>query len=253
MPLSTRSDCLRSASKSLWGVSHLPGSEESPQDDVALRAVLFDMDGTLVASDGVWDQAMTEMAAAHGGELPPDFFVRSVGLAVSEALLLAHELLGLSDEHLDRNLSWVLDRARMLLDEAPPLWFDGARELVRAVRTAGLHTGLVTSSGRTHVEAALVETDRSWFDVIVSGDDVVAPKPSPEPYLRAADALGVEPGECAVVEDSAIGVASALAAGCRVVVVAPVTTACLTVGGIAAVDLDLLRSLQHGRPSAVQG
>ncbi|MFB9318616.1 HAD family hydrolase [Cryptosporangium minutisporangium] len=213
--------------------------------------MLFDMDGTLVASDGVWDQAMTELAAAHGGELPPEFFVRSVGLATSEALVIAHKVLGLSDDHLDGNLRWVQDRARMLLDEAPPPWFDGARELVRTVQAAGLHTGLVTSSGRAHVEAALVEADRSRFDVIVSADDVAALKPSPEPYRRAADTLGVTPAECAVVEDSAIGVASALAAGCRVVVVAPVTTACLTVGGIAAVDLDLLRSLQNGRPSTV--
>ena len=217
------------------------------------------MDGTLVASDGVWDQAMTELAAAYGGELPADFFVRTVGLAAVEAIGIAHQLLGLSDDHLDRDLQWLLDRARGLLDEAPPPWFDGARELVRAVRAAGLLTGLVTSSGREHVYAALAETDLRRFDTIVCGDDVLATKPNPEPYLRAADALGVDPAECAVVEDSAIGVASALAAGCRVVVVAPLgpentsTSACLTVGGIAEVDLELLRSLQHGRPSPVQG
>lgn len=211
------------------------------------------MDGTLVESDGVWDQAMTELAAAHGGELPADFFAQSVGLATAEAVANAHRALGLSAEHLDRDLAWLYARARSLFDEAPPEWFAGARELVRAVRAAGLFTGLVTSSGREHVFAALSEVDRRRFDVLVCGDDVVAPKPDPEPYLRAARTLGVEPAECAVVEDSAIGVASALAAGCRVVVVAPVTTACLTVGGIAEIDLAVLRSLQHGRPSAVQG
>ncbi|MFI5956975.1 HAD family hydrolase [Cryptosporangium sp. NPDC051539] len=234
-------------------MSHLPGSEESPQDDVALRAVLFDMDGTLVASDDVWDQAMAELAATHGGQLPPEFFVRSVGLATAEAMLIAHEVLGLPDDHLDRNLAWLQERALTLLAEEPPPWFDGARELVRTVRAAGLLTGLVTSSGREHVEAAIAATDRGRFDVIVCGDDVVTPKPSPEPYLRAARLLGVDPGACAVVEDSAIGVASAVAAGCRVVVVAPVTNACLNADGIGAVDLDLLRSLHHGRPSPVQG
>lgn len=217
------------------------------------------MDGTLVASDGVWDQAMTELAAAYGGRLPADFFVRSVGLATVEAIASAHQALGLSGDHLDRDLRWLLDRVLGLLDEAPPPWFDGARDLVRAVRADGLLTGLVTSSGRQHVHAALAETDRRWFDIIVSGDDVRAPKPSPEPYLRAAEALGVDPAECAVIEDSAIGVASALAAGCRVVVVDPAawestsTSGCLTVGGIAEIDLELLRSLQHGRPSPVQG
>ena len=207
------------------------------------------MDGTLVASDAVWDRAMTELASAHGGALPAEFFVSSIGLPTAEAMALAHRTLGISDDHLDGNLRWINDRVRALLDEEPPPWFDGARELVRTVQRAGLLTGLVTSSYRTHVEAALPEPDRARFDVIVTGDDVGALKPSPEPYLRAADLLGVDPSDCAVVEDSAIGAASALAAGCNVVVVAPVTSACLTVGGIAEVDLALLGSLQHSRPS----
>ncbi|MFG1923947.1 HAD family hydrolase [Cryptosporangium sp. NPDC048952] len=216
--------------------------------------MLFDMDGTLVASDAVWDRALTELAAAHGGQLSADFFVQIVGLATVEAIAIAHEALGLSgDQLLERDLQWLHDRVLDLFDETRPPWFDGARDLVSAVRAAGLGTGLVTSSGREHVNAALAETDRHRFDVIVCGDDVAAPKPSPEPYLSAAAALGVDPAECAVVEDSAIGVASALAAGCRVVGVTPVTSDCVTVGGIAEVDLDLLRSLQHGRPSTIQG
>ena len=239
----------------------MPGSDESPQEDaaLALRAVLFDMDGTLVASDAVWDRAMKELATAHGGALPAEFFVRSIGLPTAEAIALAHQALGLSDDRLDENLRWINDRVLTLLGQEPPPWFEGARELVRTVRRAELLTGLVTSSHRAHVEAALGEADRAGFDTIVTGDDVVALKPSPEPYLRAAGLLGVDPAECAVVEDSAIGAASALAAGCRVVVVAPiapVTTlarAFLTVGGIAEIDLALLRSLQHDRPSAVQG
>ncbi|GAA0261652.1 HAD family phosphatase [Cryptosporangium japonicum] len=215
--------------------------------------MLFDMDGTLVASDGVWDQAMTELATAYGGRLPAEFFDRSIGLAAAEAMVIAHEELGLPDDDLPDNLRWVHNRVLTLLSVTPPRWFEGARELVRTVRHSGLLTGLVTSSSREHVDAALAEADRHRFDVIVSGDDVVRPKPEAEPYLRAAGQLGVAPGECAVVEDSAIGVASALAAGCRVVVVTPVSDECLTVGGIAEVDLDLLRSLQHGRPSPVQG
>ena len=219
--------------------------------------MLFDLDGTLVASDGVWDQAMAELAAEHGGRLPSEFFARSVGLATAEAIAIVHEVLGLPDGNLDRDLRWVHERVRALLDDVPLPWFHGARELVRSVRASGLLTGLVTSSERAHVEAALALADRTRFDVIVCGDDVVAPKPSPEPYLLAADLLGVAPAECAVVEDSAIGVASALAAGCRPVAVTPVASRAGSpypvVAAIAEVDLDLLRSLQHHRPSTVQG
>ena len=219
--------------------------------------MLFDLDGTLVASDGVWDQAMAELAAEHGRRLPSAFFARSVGLALADAIAIAHEVLELPAGHFDRDLRWVQDRARALLGAAPPPWFRGARELVSGVRAAGLLTGLVTSSGRAHVEAALTAADRARFDVIVCGDEVAAPKPSPEPYLRAAGLLGVTPAECAVVEDSTTGVASALAAGCRPVVVAPATvpagSAYPVVGAIAQVDLALLRSLQHGRPTPIQG
>lgn len=219
--------------------------------------MLFDLDGTLVASDGVWDQAMVELAAAHGRRLPSTFFAQSVGLSVADAIAIAHEVLQLPAGHFDRDLRWVQDRARALLGAAPPPWFHGARELVRDVRAAGLLTGLVTSSGRAHVEAALTAADRSRFDVIVCGDEVTAPKPNPEPYLRAASLLGVAPAECAVVEDSVAGVASALAAGCRPVVVAsaavPAGSGYPVVETIAQVDLAMLRSLQHGRPTPIQG
>lgn len=210
------------------------------------------MDGTLVASDGVWDQALAELAADHGGRLPAEFFAEIVGLPTAEAVALVHRTLGVPEGHLDRDLMWVHDRVHERLEKAPPAWFRGARELVLSVRASGLLTGLVTSSGRTTVEVALSATDRASFDVIVCGDDVRALKPSPEPYLRAAAALGLQPAECAVVEDSRSGVISALAAGCRLVVVAsvaPVTPAgdvrYPVVGAIAEVDVDLLRSLQH--------
>jgi HAD superfamily hydrolase (TIGR01509 family) len=223
----------------------------------ALAAVLFDLDGTLIASDDLWDEAVAELADGYGERLPPDFAARSVGIATAEAIAIAYDFWGMRHERIRADLRWVSERVRILLLEKPPPWLPGARELVREVGAAGLRTGLVTSSERKHVEAALTDEDRARFDVIVCADDVTALKPDPEPYRHAASRLGLRASECAVVEDSAAGVASALAAGCQPVVVvsaahAPADGAYPIDTGIAGVGVTLLRSLGAAGPAAAR-
>jgi HAD superfamily hydrolase (TIGR01509 family) len=94
----------------------------------------------------------------------------------------------------------------------------GARELLASVAEAGLPHALVTSSERRFAEAVLASTGMR-FDAVVCADDVTATKPDPEPYLLAAKLVGVPPGDCFALEDSPNGVASAEAAGCRVIAV----------------------------------
>jgi HAD superfamily hydrolase (TIGR01509 family) len=88
------------------------------------------------------------------------------------------------------------------------------------VRASGVPMALVTSTERSLTEVALDTIGRDLFDVTVCGDEVDGlNKPLPEPYLRAARLLGVEASSCVAVEDSPTGVAAAVAAGCRVLVV----------------------------------
>ena len=94
----------------------------------------------------------------------------------------------------------------------------GARELLAEVAAAGLPHALVTSSERRFMDAVLARTGLR-FDVLVCADDVSATKPDPEPYLLAAKLLGADPAGCFALEDSPNGVASAEAAGCRVIAV----------------------------------
>jgi HAD superfamily hydrolase (TIGR01509 family) len=94
----------------------------------------------------------------------------------------------------------------------------GARELLASVRELGLPHALVTSSERSFMEVVLASTGMR-FDALVCADDVSATKPDPEPYLLAAKLLGVDPGRCFALEDSPNGLASAEAAGCRVIAV----------------------------------
>jgi beta-phosphoglucomutase-like phosphatase (HAD superfamily) len=111
----------------------------------------------------------------------------------------------------------------------------------------GLPYALVTSSQRAFADAVLAATGMT-FPVIVSAEDVTASKPDPEPYLLAAKLLTVAPESCVALEDSPNGVASATAAGCRVVAVPslvpiPPAPGRVVVTSLAGVDLAMLREI----------
>jgi HAD superfamily hydrolase (TIGR01509 family) len=94
----------------------------------------------------------------------------------------------------------------------------GARELLAEVTAAGLPCALVTGSERRFMDAVLARTGLR-FDALVCAEDVSVTKPDPEPYLLAAKLLSTDPACCFALEDSPNGVASAEAAGCRVIAV----------------------------------
>ncbi|SEM13343.1 haloacid dehalogenase superfamily, subfamily IA, variant 3 with third motif having DD or ED [Blastococcus sp. DSM 46786] len=186
-----------------------------------LAAVLFDMDGTLVQTEEYWGEAMFELAASLGGRMSPEARARTVGTSMRHSMQVLHADLGIvrTEEQLQADARWVEDRVAELMGTGIP-WRPGARELVAAVRAAGLRTALVTTTPRRLADIVLgsiaADLGGSPFDVTVCGDEVPARKPDPAPYLQAAVALGVEPSACVVVEDSLVGVTSGLAAGMAV-------------------------------------
>jgi HAD superfamily hydrolase (TIGR01509 family) len=115
-------------------------------------------------------------------------------------------------------MSFLLDRMVELFHDALPL-MPGALEVVDGVRGLGVPTALVSSSYRVLVDAALDSLGPQRFDVSLAGDEVTHGKPSPEPYLRACEMLGVAPARCVIVEDAMSGVESGEAAGATVVAV----------------------------------
>ena len=101
-------------------------------------------------------------------------------------------------------------RVRLQQDGVP--FRPGARELLRELRAAGVPTALVTMSLRRMAEDIVSLIGFDAFDVIVGGDDVERPKPFPDPYLQAADALGIDIADAVALEDSPTGLQSALSA-----------------------------------------
>ncbi|MFC0097380.1 HAD family hydrolase [Micromonospora marina] len=209
--------------------------------------MLFDMDGTLVDSEKLWDVALQELAAVYGGVLSEDARRAIVGTGMADAMRIVHDDLGQPERDVQESADWI--SARILdLFRTGLRWRPGALALLRAVRVAGIPTALVTSSGRPLVEVALDTLGRDSFDVVVCGDEVGAAKPHPEPYLTAARLLGVPVQRCVAIEDSPTGVASALAAGAAVLAV-PAEVPLAPADGVHQVesllgaDLELLAAL----------
>jgi HAD superfamily hydrolase (TIGR01509 family) len=218
---------------------------------VTIAAVLFDMDGTLVDSEKVWDVALTELAAEYGGGLSTAARLAMVGTSMAQSMAILHADLGQAGRDPATGAAWLERRVAQLFAEGLQ-WRAGARALLHDVRTAGLPTALVTSTNRRLVDVALDTLGRDSFDVVVCGDEVDRPKPDPMPYLAAANALGVPIELCVAIEDSPTGVASARAAG-AVVLAVPCEVALSDVDGVhlreslADVDLSVLTQLTLAR------
>ncbi|MFC7614802.1 HAD family hydrolase [Actinokineospora soli] len=179
------------------------------------------MDGTLLDSEKLWDLPLYEYAAKLGAELSAETRAAMVGSNIPTTMALLFGAAGLepTTEDIRDAMVWI-DQRMADLFRTELTFRPGAPEALRAVRDSGVPTALVTSTERPLVEIALDTVGREFFDVVVCGDEVDGlNKPLPEPYLRAARLLGVDPRACVAVEDSPTGTASAVAAGCSVLVV----------------------------------
>jgi HAD superfamily hydrolase (TIGR01509 family) len=181
------------------------------------RAVLWDFDGTLVDTEPYWIAAEYDLAAEHGATWSEEHALRLVGNDLVESGHYIREVMGL-EMSADEVVDYLLDRVVAQVEREVP-WRAGAVELLTALREAGVPCALVTMSYRRFVAPVLEGLPPETFRVIVTGDEVQQGKPHPEPYLTAAAALGVSPGECVAIEDSNTGAASAETAGCPVLVV----------------------------------
>lgn len=176
-------------------------------------AVLWDMDGTLVDTEPFWVEEEIALAEDHGRSWSYEDGLQLVGRAldVSGAILVERLDLPLGpDQVVDRLINGVIRRVQ----ESPP-WRAGARELLTALREAGVPMAVVTMSYASLADAVVGALPAGMFGTVVTGDRVEHGKPHPQPYLLAATELGVMPARCVAIEDSPPGLASAEAAGCR--------------------------------------
>jgi HAD superfamily hydrolase (TIGR01509 family) len=182
-----------------------------------LEAVLFDMDGTLLDSEKVWDVALDDLATWLGGELSAAARERMVGSSLARSVAILHSDLGIEADP-ESSGAYLTERTADLF-RTDLVWKPGAQELLDAVDDAGIPAALVTSTHRRLTEIALDTIGRQHFAATVCGDEVRRPKPHPDPYLRAAELLDVDPRSTLAIEDSPLGITAAEAAGCAVLAV----------------------------------
>jgi HAD superfamily hydrolase (TIGR01509 family) len=177
-------------------------------------AVLWDMDGTLVDTEPYWLQAESDLVHAAGGVWTAEDGLQLVGSGLERsALILQSRGVELTVEEV---IATLTERVREQIEDAVP-WRPGALDLLHEIRDAGIPTALVTMSRRSMALDIVAALGFDGFDLVVAGDDVANAKPHPEPYLTAAERLGVDITASVALEDSEPGVASAVAAGATVI------------------------------------
>jgi HAD superfamily hydrolase (TIGR01509 family) len=174
------------------------------------------MDGPLVDTEPYWIGAETALAERAGGVWTPEDGLAMIGKALTTTAqqLRARAGVGGTDEEIVDDLVALV--VAQVVEHGVP-WRPGARELLAALVAAGVPCALVTMAYAPLAAAVVDAAPAGTFREVVTGDAVTRGKPDPEAYLTAAARLGVDPTRCVAIEDSTTGIASAEAAGCRVI------------------------------------
>jgi HAD superfamily hydrolase (TIGR01509 family) len=211
------------------------------------EAVVFDMDGVLIASEEVWDAVREEYVRERGGHYDAEVQRALMGMSSTEWSRYLHETAGVpgTPEVINDD---VVRRMLAAYERELPL-VDGAAAAVRRL-AARFPLAVASSSNRPLIDTVLETAGlASLFAATVSSEEVAHGKPAPDVYLEAARRLGVAATRCTAVEDSHGGIRSAKAAGMRVIAIpnptyppdaASLAQADVTIGSLAELTAELV-------------
>lgn len=197
------------------GLHRRLNSMQSSTTQLLLKAVLWDMDGTIVDTEPYWIEAEHALVQAHGGRWSHAQAMQMVGQSLVYGAGILQEAGVKLDvrEIIDTLLADVVAKVRINVP-----WRPGARELLDELYTAGIRCALVTMSEAPLAREIVASLPGPYFEFLVTGETIANGKPHPEAYLRAVELLQQEDPEltvhqCVALEDSVPGVAAALASG----------------------------------------
>lgn len=209
-------------------------------------AVIFDMDGLLFDSEAIYRDAILAAAGELGHAFTSADFLKLVGTPWATNRLVVQAHIGAAHDVDLFHATWMrhyhLGKARLAMKA-------GAVELLDRLDELRIPRAICTSSSRGEVQHNLeLHALTSRFDAIVASGDYARSKPAPDPFLRAAEVLGVHPAECLALEDSHNGVRAAAAAGMHTIMVPdllPETDEIKSLCRLVAKDLHSVRSLME--------
>ena len=179
------------------------------------KAVLFDLDGTLVDSMWMWKQIDIEYLGRFGYECPETLQKVIEGMSFSETAVYFKETFSIPNSLDEIKQTWIDMSIEKYRNEVPLK--KGAREFLEYLKAHGLKAGIATSNGQDMVDAVLNSLNiKQYFQVVTTACEVAHGKPAPDIYLKVADSLGVEPKNCMVFEDVPAGIMAGKAAGMAV-------------------------------------
>ena len=184
-----------------------------------VKAVIFDVDGTLLDTERIYVRAWKEAGTLFGYAISDAVLLRTRAISSLAARKIYLEALG-EDFPMDAVREARVRIAEALIAETADLCKPGAEALLDALQARGLPVAAATSTARVHSKAHLIHAGL-WerFDAVVCGDMVERGKPAPDIFLKAAQLLGAEPADCLVVGDTPADVKAASAAGMPVVLI----------------------------------
>jgi HAD superfamily hydrolase (TIGR01509 family) len=208
------------------------------------KAVVFDLDGTLIDTEPFYRTAFHAAALAFGVDVPPELYTALIGLATDERRPVLRRAFG-PGFPIDAFVVTYYEQRALHLPARIPLCA-GAAGLLRCVRRP---KAVATSASRRTALSHMCRAGlRRQFVHVVTRDDVPRGKPAPDAFNRAAALLGLAPANCVAIEDSAIGVAAAHGAGMPVIMVAPIAPPETRRRCLAVVpSLDAISNLLHSR------
>lgn len=184
-----------------------------------LKAVIFDVDGTLLDTERIYMQAWKEAAAEQGYVMPDELLRKTRAVDAKVAAQIFEEEIGNGFSY-QKTRPIRVRIAEEIIERESPILKPGVLELLSFLREKGIRLS-VASSTKTKTTKEHLQTNgiADWFEVIVGGDMITKGKPNPDIFLKAAELLGEAPENCIVVEDSPAGIRAGSAAGMKTVLV----------------------------------